>query len=250
MRGCVVLVLLLAACGHRAGGAAAPALPKGTAVRITDGGQIYDALNTTDCVKWPTAAVKKRAGQSGWNGFHPDAGLEGVVLASLPHCDHKTQVVLVAVGQYVVPVTATGVIKGGAGAAATAPAPAVAGGEPAAADELEGEEMGEGEEGGVVGGIVGGVVSSAYKAGDSVEIVDAGGVYDTINQTDCLTWPSDAVKAKAGSDAWGGYVPRDGEAGTVLAILTHCDSYTEILLLDVAGHVVPIGSVAVQPYSP
>src|SRR5687768_14122700 len=107
--GVLVLVATAACGGHGAAGPRTPAFAKGAKVKITDGGQIYDALNTTDCVKWPSAAVKKRAGQSGWESFHPDEGLEGVVLASLPHCDHETQVVLVSVGEYVVPVTSTGV---------------------------------------------------------------------------------------------------------------------------------------------
>ena len=244
-----VLLATLAACGGHTAGPRAPAFAKGAKVKITDGGQIYDALNTTDCVKWPSAAVKKRAGQSGWESFHPDEGLEGIVLASLPHCDHHTQVVLVSVGEYVVPVTATGVT----GTAAT---PTIASEKPVAvldvAPTSPDEESLEEGDWGVEGGVVGGVISagSGYAQGDMLMILDAGGIYDTINQTDCLKWPTEAMKKKAGSDAWSGYTPQDGETGPVVAVMQHCDGYTEIVVLDIGGHLVPIGTSSVAPYSP
>jgi hypothetical protein len=245
--GVLVLVATAACGGHGATGPRTPAFAKGAKVKITDGGQIYDALNTTDCVRWPSAAVKKRAGQSGWESFHPDEGLEGIVLVALPHCDHKTQVVLVSVGEYVVPVTSTGVT--GTAAPAT-----VASEKPVAvldtAPTPTGEETLEGEW--VEGGVVGGVISagSGYAPGDMLMILDAGGIYDTINQTDCVKWPTETMKKKAGSDAWGGYTPQDGETGPVVAVMQHCDGYTEIVVLEIGGHLVPIGSSSVAPYSP
>jgi len=228
MRRCLVVIAVwaLAACGHGGAGPRAPAFAKGARVTITDGGQIFDALNTTDCVKWPSAEVKSRAGQSGWRGFHPDTGLDGTVVASLAHCDHRTQVVLVAVGNYVVPVTSAG-LEAAETATVTRPPPAEGPDERVAAE----------------------LSTSGYHAGDVVEITDEGGVYDTINQTDCLAWPNDAMKQQAGSNAWGGYVPAPGETGTVLAVLMHCDGESQLLILDVGGHLVPIGTVAVTPYS-
>src|SRR5262245_3327639 len=62
-----LFLVFLGACGGHAGAPKGPAakLPfkVGDRVSISDGGQIYDALNTTGCVKWPNADVKKRAGR-------------------------------------------------------------------------------------------------------------------------------------------------------------------------------------------
>jgi hypothetical protein len=253
--GILASATILSACGGSSGRVAKPAFAVGAEVRISDGGQIYDALNTTSCVRWPSAEVKKKAGRDGWSGFNPQTGNEGKVLAALAHCDGKTQVLLVAVGDYVVPVTSKGVeakdgkkledelagigvIGGGGGGVGY-------GGLAYGGYDVYGEGYGGyGVEGGVVGGVMGG---SAYSVGATVEIIDAGAVYPTLNTLDCITWPSEDAKKKGGEDAWGKYTPAAGEIGTILGVSYHCDDYTEVLILDVGGKVVPIGSFAVSP---
>jgi len=219
-------------------------------VRISDGGQIYDALNTTDCVKWPSAEVKKKAGRDEWKGFNPGTGNEGKVLAALRHCDGKTQVVLVAIGDYVVPVTSKGVEP--------KDKPAAAQDELVGTGELGGlgygglgyggyDIYGQGEWG-VEGGIVGGYGSGTYYVGDTVEILNAGEIFP--DARDCFSWPSDDVKKKGGSDQWGSYYPVEGDVGVVLHVTTRaksCGDEVEVLILDIGGYVVPIKSNSVAP---
>jgi hypothetical protein len=263
LRGGLVLPILagLASCGGssarpKAPGAASP-FKTGVHVRITDGGQIYDALNTTDCVKWPSKDVKKRAGRDGWNDFAPNSGLEGTVVAALGHCDGKTEVVLVAIGDYVVPVTSKGVEVGDKGDASVGVIGGVVGG----IDDggYGGYGYGYGgygyggydEYGGLYGGFgygtAGfGTATSSYYVGDLVAIADTSLVYADINTTDCLQWPSDDAKTRGGSSAWGSYVPTVGEVGVILGTATHCSSGAPFLILEMdSGYVVPIEEAGV-----
>jgi hypothetical protein len=251
--GILAAATIASACGG-GGTAMKPAFAKGAEVRISDGGQIYDALNTTDCVKWPSPEVKKKAGRDEWKGFNPGTGNVGKVLATLGHCDRKTQVVLVAIGDHVVPVTSKGV---------------EAKDEPATAqDQLTGlgaigglgygglgyggyDVYGEGDwgvEGGVEGGIVGGYGSGTYYVGDTVEILNAGEIFP--DARDCFTWPSDDAKAKGGQDQWGSYYPVEGDVGVVLHVTNRaksCGQEDEVLILDIGGYIVPIKSNSVAP---
>jgi hypothetical protein len=226
---------VVAACGSSSRAPNAPSFKSGALVRISDGGQIFDGLNTTTCVKWPSPDVKKRAGRDGWRGFHPDTGNEGKVLASLRHCDGRTQVLLVEIGGYVVPVTSKGV-------EAVKPVEGVV----SAPEYLE--AFGGIGEGGSSYGFGIGAASGSFSVGDSVRIDDTGGLYSTINQVDCLTWPSADAKTRGGQDGWGSYYPSAGEIGFVVGISPHCDTGVEVLILDVNGYIVPIGSTSVSIY--
>lgn len=240
-----VLLVLLVGCGGaaRAPAPTTPAFAAGAKVRIVDGGQIYDALNTTDCVRWPSPELKRRAGRDAWGGFEPSTGAAGTVVAALAHCDRRTQVVLVEVGEHVVPVTAKGV--------------ALDDGAPT--DGAIDVEVGLGDGHGTVGStalILGEHVTiedglrafpPVYQVGGLVDVVDPGLVYDTINQTDCLAWPSADLKKRGGADAWAGYYPAAGERGAVIAVVDHCDGETEIAILEIGGHVVPIGVDGISP---
>jgi len=254
-----VLAALLAACGGSSGKPAAPKSPAfaaGAKVRISDGGQIYDALNTTECVKWPSPAVKKKAGRDGWAGFNPGSGVAGKVLAALAHCDGQTQVVLVEVGAYVVPVTSKGVEAADAGDQAMDEVVGTIGFDPGALgglgygafDGYDASYDGYGGYGygGLIGGVAGGVVASGtFYEGDPVEIVDVGEIFTDANDGDCFTWPSDDVKQRGGQSSWGSYTPAKGDAGVVVHVTQRCSDSVPVLILDVGGYIVPIKASAV-----
>lgn len=267
---------LAVACG---GGAKKPTLAKGEKrkVKIIDAGQIYDALNTTDCVKWPTPEVKRKSGTSGWGGYDPGAGEIGEVIAELPHCDGKTRVVLVAIGEHVVPVTSKGVADATAEELALLEAGEagmlgllggdvyggygdvwgyggiglVGGGDDwgygLGGDEYAGIGGGDawGVEGGVVGGVVGGV-ASRFSVGETVEIVDEGQTYPSLNEVDgCVSWPDAKVRKQAGSAAWGSWSPANGQTGVIRHLVSHCDG-TPLAIVEVDGHLVPIGESGLE----
>ena len=242
--GILAMALVLGSCGGSSRPPMKPAFAAGAEVRITDGGQIYDALNTTDCVKWPDAETKKKAGRTGWGGFDPGTGNEGKVMAALAHCDGKTQVVLVAVGKYVVPVTSLGVEASGGDAPKQEEVGELVGlgGMGYGGSFYGGYLYGEGDSWGVVGTMDG---ASAYYPGDPVEIIDAGEIFTDINEGDCISWPDEETKKLGGQKSWGTYYPAAGDVGYVLHITYRCSDNVEILILDVGGHVVPIKSSAV-----
>jgi len=257
MRGLPVL-LLLAACGAKSHTPTIkPSFKIGTKVRIADGEQIYDALNTTDCVKWPTAQLKKKAGRDAWGGFKPGTGNEGTVVADLPHlCDHVTEVVLVQVGDYVVPVTSKGIDTG------EHHDDAGVGGDSYGVDSYGGMGYGyiygegyggfgygkAGFGGDSYGGVIGGVVDTnapTYAVGDEVQITDVTYVMDDPTSSDCFGWPSDDVKSRASYDAWNGWQPSDGETALVSALLTNNCGSTQYLVLDDSGNLVAIDAAGV-----
>jgi hypothetical protein len=246
------LVLVGFGCGGAGGKAKASTSPykAGVKVKITDGGQIYDALNTTGCVRWPNADVKKRAGRDGWKDFVPNSGLEGTVVTALAHCDGKTEVVLVAVGDYVVPVTSKGVEIPGAPQQDPVAQPPAYDDYGYGYDTYGYDSYGYGYDvyGGYYGGGGGGYgtgygYGTTIYAGDVVQIVDASLVHTDLDQSDCITWPSDDVKSRGGSSAWSGYSPSSGETGVVLWTSPHCSNGSEILILEMdTGYIVPIES--------
>ncbi len=251
MRALTLSLLAAAACGGGVKKPTGPTFTKGQKVRISDGGQIYDALNTTTCIAWPSPEVKHRAGKDGWNGWDPDSGIEGEVIAQLPHCDRRTQVVLVEVAGYVVPVTSGGVEE------ATKPDDTV---DPMVG--LGGSMYGGDPYGGVYGGdIYGGYdeyegtygvlgTAAAYAVGDSVRFISStDGIYSTINTYDCLDWPSDTVKDAAGENAWGGWAPSVDDIGSVVHVTVNCnDEWDTVLIVDVGGMYLPVSTTAVEPY--
>ncbi len=200
-------------CGSSSKAIKGPTFKVGTAVRIIDAGQIFDALNTTSCVKWPTPKIKQRAGRDGWKGFDPGAGLEGKVVAALAHCDGTTQVVLVEAGDFVVPVTSKGVED--ATAAKKADAPVVAAIEP-------------------------------VPVGQYARIIDAGALYNKLAETDCVTFPSDDAKSRGGYADWGGWQPSNGDEGVVIGYAPHCDGKVTIAFLEIGGYVVPVATRGIE----
>ena len=71
--------------------------------------------------------------------------------------------------------------------------------------------------------------------GQQVEIIKEN-AYSSINETDCLTWPNNEIKSKAGKEEWDkfGFIPKNGMKGQIISITRHCDSgrITYILLIN------------------
>lgn len=256
------LVVLAAACGGAQRPPPPAALADGARVRIVDGGQVFDALDTTTCVRWPSDEVRRKAGRAAWGAFVPDTGLEGTVLATLAHCDGRTRVVLVAAGQWVVPVTSRGVeaaddaggagyallgLLGGGGYGGVLGGVAY-GGEEGMLGVLTGDEVtyDDGEEGAWEPGEEGGGAPDDL-LGRTVAIVDAGEIYSTINELDCLAWPDEDTRQRGGIGGWGAFYPGAGDVGVVVGVTTHCDSGAVVVLVDVEGHVVPVRLEGVAP---
>lgn len=78
-------------------------------VDVTDAGQMYDLINSTDCIAWPSPEAKEKGGQSGWNGFRPKNGDRGVAVAWTKHCFQDVRVVFVRIDPYYVPLGESGV---------------------------------------------------------------------------------------------------------------------------------------------
>ncbi len=76
---------------------------------ITDLGQIYEALNTTDCITWPSEEAKKKGGKNGWGSFYPKKGDTGTIVAEIKHCHLEDNVYILELNQYYVAISSTGV---------------------------------------------------------------------------------------------------------------------------------------------
>ncbi len=85
-----------------------------------------------------------------------------------------------------------------------------------------------------------------YREGKRAKITDAGQLYSTINRTDCLSWPNQQIKRAGGKDGWGSFYPKNGDVGTIVAEMKHCDSGKKIYLLQIGNHYAPVGYDGVQ----
>jgi len=77
--------------------------------RVVDAGDVYPSINTTDCLAWPNADMKRRGGDNYWSSFAPQKGDVGVVLGVVRHCSQDIDVVLLEIGAFVVPIGAQGI---------------------------------------------------------------------------------------------------------------------------------------------
>ena len=85
--------------------------------------------------------------------------------------------------------------------------------------------------------------------GRQVEIIDAGKIYPTINETDCLIWPNNDIKSKAGRDEWDrfGFEPKTGMKGQIISTAEGCSNGVLIYILLINSEFyVPIGAVGVR----
>ena len=51
----------------------------GRRVRLTDSGQVFCMIHTTDKMIWPSTALKDLAGQTAWGDWKPFVGVEGSI---------------------------------------------------------------------------------------------------------------------------------------------------------------------------
>ncbi len=87
-----------------------PATPKPPKqANITDLGQIYEEINTTECLTWPTSEAKDKGGKNGWGSFYPKKGDTGSIVGEMKHCHLEDKVYLLEINQYVVAISSTGV---------------------------------------------------------------------------------------------------------------------------------------------
>ncbi len=77
--------------------------------KITDVGQIYELINTTDCLTWPSLDMKEKGGKDGWESFYPKNGDIGIVLKEMKHCHFDNNVFILEMEQYYVPISSVGV---------------------------------------------------------------------------------------------------------------------------------------------
>ncbi len=198
----------------------------GDEVEVVDAGEAYTTINATDCLTWPSPAIKARGGEGSWAGYTPKNGHFGKVLGLSKHCSApETEIAILDIGGYAVPIGIKGL--------RIAPVGSVAKGGFGTGRSGFGGGLGMGSGGSSAGGI--------FAVGDAATIVDEGQMYTTINSSDCLTWPSAEIKARASYDSWGSFVPTNGHVGTVLGTSKHCDSGVIVAILDVSGNIIAIG---------
>ncbi len=77
--------------------------------QIVDVGQIYEAINTTDCLTWSSPKVKEKGGKNGWGNYYPKGGEIGIVVDEVKHCRFDNSIYLLQIGLYYVPISSVGV---------------------------------------------------------------------------------------------------------------------------------------------
>lgn len=82
----------------------------------------------------------------------------------------------------------------------------------------------------------------ARTRGAQVTIVNSGDMYDLINTTDCLPWPSEDMKTLGGQSAWMGWSPTNGDHGNAIARAKHCFLERTVVFVKVGDHYVVMGS--------
>lgn len=216
------------------GGGAPPPAPVATAgatVRIVAAGKMFDLINTTDCLTWPSPTVKALGGSSGWGAWKPQNGDLGAAIGKTKHCNQKaTTVVFVKIGSRYVAIDEKG-IEYVSGSPASVPWVTPGTASPPSSPPPPSSTAGAG------------TVESGR-----VRLVDVGEVYASINTSTCLEWPDDATKALAGSNAWGGWSPKNGDVGVVVWKSTHCTKGSVVLIVRVGeNRLVAIGKNGVAP---
>ena len=78
-------------------------------IQVIDVGQIYELINTTDCLTWPTPEMKEKGGKNGWEEFYPKKGDTGMLVKEMQHCHLDDNVYIVGIEQYYVPISSVGV---------------------------------------------------------------------------------------------------------------------------------------------
>lgn len=81
----------------------------GAAITVTNSGQMFDLINSTDCIPWPSNEVKDLGGKSGWGGWEPHDGDTGVAIARSRHCFQDVNVIYVKLGVRYVAIGESGI---------------------------------------------------------------------------------------------------------------------------------------------
>ncbi len=79
--------------------------------RITDAGDIYPSINTTDCLVWPSADAKRTGGENAWGGWRAKNGDVGTVIGVARHCSQDVNVVFLQIGAFVVAIGEQGLAQ-------------------------------------------------------------------------------------------------------------------------------------------
>ncbi len=77
--------------------------------QITDVEQIYELINTTDCLTWTTQEMKEKGGKDGWDKFYPKKADIGMIVKETKHCHLDDNIYIVEIEQYYVPISSIGV---------------------------------------------------------------------------------------------------------------------------------------------
>lgn len=75
-----------------------------------------------------------------------------------------------------------------------------------------------------------------------VRLVDVGQTYSSINTIDCLGWPSDEIKRAAGSGAWNGWSPKNGDRGVAIGRSKHCFQDVTVVFVRIGDYIAPLGT--------
>jgi hypothetical protein len=79
-------------------------------IKIKDLGEIYELINTTDCLEWPSPEIKEKSGKNSWESFYPKKDDIGLLVAEMKHCHFDHNVYLLKLEeQYYVPISSAGV---------------------------------------------------------------------------------------------------------------------------------------------
>ncbi len=178
---------------------------------IKDAGAIYTTINHTSCLKWPSPAIKLRAGSDHWGTYEPKNGDTGPVIWTTTHCGSKLTVYLVQVGPHIVPIGAPGVTVRNQGSS----------------PRLFGTSMVRD--------------ATSLPLGSKVRLLSPGHHYAEIHKSDCLTWPVPRGKASAGKRTL-----RAGQLGTIKARDTSCRKGHAIYLVDFGDGIYPVDSKGLQ----
>ncbi|OAD19389.1 Serine/threonine protein kinase [Candidatus Thiomargarita nelsonii] len=73
--------------------------------KIVDVGQIYELINTTECLEWPDEESKQKGGKNGWGSFYPKKDDTGTIVREMKHCHLDDNIYLLQIGQYYVPIS-------------------------------------------------------------------------------------------------------------------------------------------------
>ena len=94
--------------------------------------------------------------------------------------------------------------------------------------------------------------SSTLTVGTTVEINDVGkNAYTTINESDCLKWPSPEIKAKGGESGWGSFYPKNGSKGVIVDVTRHCMAAgTTVYIVKIEDYYVATGYRGVRATQP